>query len=570
MADAFDYLNGYLDPMLAYRYQRDPNAPQQPLQYQTAPDTIPLSLDRTPVPDTGQGTWWSNARQAAGDIGTAAAGLAERFNKGVANTLGFRQPGGDIYRAEIPVQPGLERAGDVATFATGGLANSLFPAAGAYREAARFAAPAAREASRDVLPALQRLVSDEAGAVPLPRRLTRNLITVPEGLPPEGVPTAAAAPLPELETASPMMGHNNPPPALGFPQAKFPQYAEAYPEVGPPTMKPKDSGEGLYPAKTLTPEATAFEKERTRIMADMRKKGYTPYFDPEARSYVDPSNYPPPNVDTSTVGVKKPDAVARYAAVIDQPETKEAIRDAYAKGTELGNAHDWYAMAQLEKAYTDELGPEAGRAAFLDEYAVPMSATTSGNKPVNNFLMAHYLEYLRKNNLPMPTESHELPVAIGGRRAGVNLADYARMRERGGYAGLAAGQPKMHDFTRSMVGDLSHAVIDEQMASGSLAHAPGWADKARTGAYGQLQRPVHEVATELGLQPGNLQDVAWAGFKGEPGQPMISVINDSIERTHRLTGMPREEIVRRGLVRKEIPMYGLLGAIGLGATANEY
>jgi hypothetical protein len=168
MADAFDYLNGYLDPMLAYRYQRDPNAPQQPLQYQTAPDTIPLSLDRTPAPDTGQGTWWSNARQAAGDIGTAATGLAERFNKGVANTLGFRQPGGDIYRAEIPVGPGLERAGDVLNFATGGLQSSLFPAAGSYREAARFAAPAAREAARDVLPELQRLVGDEAGAVRLP------------------------------------------------------------------------------------------------------------------------------------------------------------------------------------------------------------------------------------------------------------------------------------------------------------------------------------------------------------------------------------------------------------------
>jgi hypothetical protein len=49
---------------------------------------------------------------------------------------------------------------------------------------------------------------------------------------------------------------------------------------------------------------------------------------------------------------------------------------------------------------------------------------------------------------------------------------------------------------------------------------------------------------------------------------MIEDINESIERTHRLTGMPREEIVRRGLVRKEIPMYGLLGAVGLGAAGG--
>jgi hypothetical protein len=50
---------------------------------------------------------------------------------------------------------------------------------------------------------------------------------------------------------------------------------------------------------------------------------------------------------------------------------------------------------------------------------------------------------------------------------------------------------------------------------------------------------------------------------------MISHINDAIERTHRLTGMPREEIVRRGLIRKEIPMYGLGGATAMGALAQQ-
>jgi hypothetical protein len=55
---------------------------------------------------------------------------------------------------------------------------------------------------------------------------------------------------------------------------------------------------------------------------------------------------------------------------------------------------------------------------------------------------------------------------------------------------------------------------------------------------------------------GAYQDVVWAGFKNEPGKPMISHINDAIERTHRLTGMPRDEIVRRTLIRNEIPLYG--------------
>jgi hypothetical protein len=50
---------------------------------------------------------------------------------------------------------------------------------------------------------------------------------------------------------------------------------------------------------------------------------------------------------------------------------------------------------------------------------------------------------------------------------------------------------------------------------------------------------------------------------------MISHVNRSIETTHRLTGMPREEIVRRGLIRKEIPMYGLGGAAAMGALARQ-
>jgi len=38
--------------------------------------------------------------------------------------------------------------------------------------------------------------------------------------------------------------------------------------------------------------------------------------------------------------------------------------------------------------------------------------------------------------------------------------------------------------------------------------------------------------------------------------PEAPEAGDAIERTHRLTGMPREEIVRRGIVRGEIPIYG--------------
>ena len=53
------------------------------------------------------------------------------------------------------------------------------------------------------------------------------------------------------------------------------------------------------------------------------------------------------------------------------------------------------------------------------------------------------------------------------------------------------------------------------------------------------------------------------------GKPMIQHVNDMIERTHRLTGIPREEVVRRGLIRKEIPMYTIGGGAVMGGLAAQ-
>jgi len=386
---------------------------------------------------------------------------------------------------------------------------------------------------------------------------------VPAPRPAEAPPTPA--PDPVMSTGA--LGHNNPP------EATFPQYAEEYPLVGPPTPTLNEKG-NIYQKKTPLPGAGDFLNQRRQVVQDVEKGNYAPYFDEEKRYYVDPANYPGPNVDTSTLQPKKQATVDKYLEAINAPETMQALRAAYANGTALGNANNWYAMGQLEAKYRDVLGDQKGRDAFLDEFVAPMAATTSGQDPKGNFLMSHFLERERKLGRPQTREGYELPVTVGGRYAGNNLDDYARMREGGGYAGLGAGQPKMHDFARSFVGDLSHAVMDDQMARGMVGHAGGtMANNARTSAYGLLQRPVHELANELGVQPGNVQDVAWAGFKNAPGKPMMSIINDAIERTHRLTGMPKEEIVVRGLIKKEIPLYGLgagLGAGGLlGALSGE-
>ena len=360
-------------------------------------------------------------------------------------------------------------------------------------------------------------------------------------------------------------------------EPRFSQYATSYPPLGEPIMRSemklnKKTGqefEKTWAERNMTPQGQALMDERNRIQKDMDRYGYEPYYKTEERYYVDPSNYPPPNVDTGTLGPKTLDKISEYMAKINAPETTAALRMAIDKGIEMGTAEHWYAVGQLEHDFVKEFGPELGRQRFLDTFAAPMGATTSGNRPTPNLMMAHYLEYLRQNNMPMPTHGSMVPAPMFGQRMTNNLEDYARMRAAGGYAGMGADQPKMHNFTRSYIGDLSQPVMDKVMAEGMLAHVddPKFPDRTRTNAFGLLQQPVMREAELRGVQPGNLQDVAWGGFRGE-SRPFIQDINDSIERTHRLTGMPREEIVRRGLIRKEIPLYGLLGTLGLGAAAG--
>jgi len=91
--------------------------------------------------------------------------------------------------------------------------------------------------------------------------------------------------------------------------------------------------------------------------------------------------------------------------------------------------------------------------------------------------------------------------------------------------------------------------------------------------YGIAAQVIHDAAKRNGVSPREFQEIAWAGFKkqkeGAKGKefkyagPMISHVNDAIERTHRLTGMPRNEVVKRGLVKKEIPLYA--GGVPMGS-----
>jgi hypothetical protein len=240
--------------------------PEAPQQY-TVPGSAPR--DMTPVPDTGRGTWWDNARQAAGDIGTAATGLAEGFNKGVLNTLGLRLPGSDIYRTEIPVAPGLARAGDVATFATGGLANSLFPAAGAYRAATGYAANAGRALAesplgRSVARTAEELIADTQGSVP---RRRGTPITMAPSVEEAAAARAAERATPEMPAeAAPVAKEAEAVPAAREAEAKVPvpegvrapgvaPEAPTPPGALPPEGVPRAAAEAPAPAGVRPPEA---------------------------------------------------------------------------------------------------------------------------------------------------------------------------------------------------------------------------------------------------------------------------------------------------------------------------
>jgi hypothetical protein len=362
----------------------------------------------------------------------------------------------------------------------------------------------------------------------------------------------------------------------------FPEYAEQYPPVGPPTptldwnKSPPGGKMGpfMFQKKTPLPEVKPFLREREKIMQDMAKnpEGWTPYFDPAKRFDVDPSNYAHP-LDTGTVVPKKQATIDEHMKKIGSPEARARLRQAYAKGLTMKDTERWYALGQLEEAFIKELGPVEGRKQFSDRIAAGMATVTAGNDPGPNYLLSHYLNYLRHWDKPYPTEPYNLPYPVGGGKYGVmpNVRQHQKIMDAGGFSGLDLTNPKRYDFAHSFTGDLSRPVMDEQMVGRMVpgVSAPGQ-------DYGLFAGVTTDEAKKAGVtEPGRYQDVAWAGLKNlktpqyTEGKPFIQEVNEAIERTHRLTGMPREEIVRRGVIRNEIPLYGQAG-LGTGGLLGDW
>jgi hypothetical protein len=378
----------------------------------------------------------------------------------------------------------------------------------------------------------------------------------------------------------------------------YPQYAEAYPPSGAPALLTKlpggkagpevpyasmeealakDATPDFFLSKKLTPEVEQFQKDRNIIQKNMDVHGYDPYFDPAKRFDVNPKHYGPFE-DTGTAAAPataKTDA--EWLAKYGTPENRAKLQTGFKEGQSVPESANWYHMGQLEKEYVKHLGPAEGRKAFKREFGDMMAATTGGAAPYDNFLMSQYANVMAKQGARMPERSYELPFPIGGRYASGNIAQAQKYIDAGMKGFDPAVNPKRYDFSSAFAGNPNAMTIDEQMY-GALRPTTTKASVGLPEWYGPATRVAREEAAKAGVEPRSFQDVAWAGLKKGKTEgagsvfdyegPMINHINRSIETTHRLTGMPREEIVRRGLIRKEIPMYGL-GAATMGGLAAQ-
>lgn len=340
------------------------------------------------------------------------------------------------------------------------------------------------------------------------------------------------------------------------------ELARRYPEQAPPVLKVDKKSGKEFLSKGESPEAAALKLERMRVASVMGDEGYTPYFDPNERYYVNPTDYP---LEGNTLSIKpaKEATSAKYEAAANEPGALSRLSDAYARGAEHPGARRWYAMGQLEDMFKNTLGPQEGRAKFKERFADAMAATTGGMDPEINFRLAQYMNFLREHGLSTPTASHDLPYPIGGGKYGVmpNVAQYDRLINDG--EGLSIANPKRFNFSANFLGHTDRSTLDEQMMSAwnpKLASPPSNSYGIYEGALGDLARQLRAPA------PAEAQDVMWAGIKlpKEPSyvpSPMISVVNDAIERTSRLTGTSPDDVVEHAITRSRRPTYRRGGSV---------
>jgi hypothetical protein len=347
---------------------------------------------------------------------------------------------------------------------------------------------------------------------------------------------------------------------VGFDPVKM---RSQYPDKSPPVLKFDKVKQKEFLAKDLSKEALAVQKASTAAQKEIDKGNYSPYFDVEKRYFAEPSKYNLKGNTLTDAMPAKQETIDKYKAMYDTPESRARLSQAYESGKADPMSENWYAMGQLENEYISRLGPEIGPQRFKDDFADAMASTTGGADPTSNYLMGSYGNYMRQQGADIPKNAYDLPYPIGGRFASGNMAMYDKVVNKG--AGLSAQDtPKRFNFSANFLGDMGRSTVDEQMMSGIY---PGM--KAPAGSsYGVAEGLLSDLASQYGVKPGNFQDVTWKGLKKVPGMPMIQHVNESIERTARITNQTPEQVLD-ALIRKRAPMFGAMPFGLLGATQEE-
>ena len=348
------------------------------------------------------------------------------------------------------------------------------------------------------------------------------------------------------------------------PAETFPDLATRYPETAPPEWAHDPKKKVDYLAKRLSPEALAVQTAKKVIQKDIEEGRYKPYFDPLKRYDASSSEF---GVKAPTTGIKKvkPETQVKYEAHARSPEAIQRLSGAFERGMlQPREASDWYLMGQLHNEYVAKHGPKIGSRLFKERFADAMSATTGGADPTSNFLTSHYGNYVKAHKQQFPEKSYDLPFPIGGRYIGGNIDQFNKMIMQG--KGVTPANPKRYNFSHNFLGDASGSTIDEQMSG---LYDPKMSVPPE-GTYGHYEGALADLAkkTKGAKSPRHFQEVAWAGAKdigtkgGYRASPMISHINQSIERTSRLTGLSPDEVVAQNLVDVKGPMFKKGGRVG--------
>jgi hypothetical protein len=414
---------------------------------------------------------------------------------------------------------------------------------------------------------------------------------LPAELPKEADPTPAIAQATTGRTEMTPSGRQAP-----VFEGVMPELAERYPVTGPPVLKTDPKTGKRYLAKQLTSEEQELQAHLDAIQKELDAGNYEPWFDPAERFPANSANYPP-MINTLNIRAVRPATQAKYEAMARDPEATKRILAAFHRGrAQEENARDYAAMGQLENAFIEEFGPVEGPRLFKEQFADAMGATTAGAKPRANLRMAHFASYLKQKGKPMPTNAYDVPYPAGGAYVIPNMKLFKKALMDG--AGLTT--PKGYDWSYEILGS-DGLPIDRRISR--LFHPD--MDAPPPGTYGHFKQALIDLAKQQNVDPRYFRDMVWAGADPHapmgqtlppmrPGPPpmepgpaaighnnppaefrlspteqnppptghsvvksLITEVNGIIERTHRITGMPRAEIVRRGELYKKIPFYGL-------------